>query len=157
MTARSTNRIEMKPLMVESGAATEKVENASTIGGISFMREAFHENPEFFGQALKFLFCFCGLQASYLTWGFMQELIMTTDFTPTKNVPDGRFPSAQFCVFSNRFLAVIVAMIAVKLKHGAIYANNVAPLWAFTPCALSNTMSSWSQYKSLKYVSFPVS
>lgn len=148
--------IEMKPLMVESGAATEKVENASTIGGISFMREAFHENPEFFGQALKFLFCFCGLQASYLTWGFMQELIMTTDFTPTKNVPDGRFPSAQFCVFSNRFLAVIVAMIAVKLKHGAIYANNVAPLWAFTPCALSNTMSSWSQYKSLKYVSFPV-
>ena len=34
-------------------------------------------------------------------------------------------------------------------------ANNIAPLWSFTPCALSNTISSRSQYKSLKYVSFP--
>ena len=85
----------------------------------------------------------------------MQELIMTTEFTPTEHVPSGKFPSAAFCVFSNRFLAVIVATIAVRIKHGAVVANNVAPLWAFTPCALSNTLSSWSQYASLKYVSFP--
>ena len=116
----------------------------------------FHDNPEFFMQALKFLFCFCGLQASYLTWGYMQELIMTTEFTPTEHVPNGKFPSAAFCVFSNRFLAVIVAMIAVKIRHGAVFSNNTAPLLAFTPCALSNTVSSWSQYASLKYVSFPV-
>ena len=44
----------------------------------------------------------------------------------------------------------------LRLKHGAVFANNKAPLWSFTPCALSNTMSSWSQYASLKYVSFPV-
>ena len=86
----------------------------------------------------------------------MQELIMTTEFTPTANVPDGKFPSAAFCVFSNRFLAIIVAMISVKLRHGSVFDNNVAPLRAFTPCALSNTMSSWSQYASLRYVSFPV-
>jgi adenosine 3'-phospho 5'-phosphosulfate transporter B2 len=112
-------------------------------------------NPEFFVQATKFFFCFIGLQASYLTWGYMQELIMTTEFNPTPRVPSGKFPSAAFCVFSNRFLAVIVAIIAVRIKHGSVFANNVAPLWAFTPCALSNTMSSWSQYASLKYVSFP--
>jgi adenosine 3'-phospho 5'-phosphosulfate transporter B2 len=86
----------------------------------------------------------------------MQELIMTTKFNPTENVPSGLFPSAAFCVFSNRFLAVIVAIIAVRIKHGAFFANNAAPLWAFTPCAISNTMSSWSQYASLKFVSFPV-
>lgn len=86
----------------------------------------------------------------------MQELIMTTNFEPTEDSPDGRFPSAAFCVFSNRFLAIIVAMIAVKLRHGSVFNNNVAPLQAFTPCALSNTMSSWSQYASLRYVSFPV-
>eukprot|EP00980_Cylindrotheca_fusiformis_P013510 scaffold3450_cov114-Cylindrotheca_fusiformis.AAC.15 len=113
-------------------------------------------NPEFFANALKFGMCFLGLQLSYLTWGYMQELIMTTKFNPTASVPSGHFPSAAFCVFSNRFLAVIVAIIAVRIKHGAIFANNAAPLWAFTPCALSNTMSSWSQYASLKYVSFPV-
>ena len=114
------------------------------------------ENPEFFQQALKFSFSFTGLLVSYLTWGYMQELIMTTKFEPTKHSPEGKFPSAAFCVFSNRFLAIIVAVIAVKLRHGAVYSNNVAPLLAFTPCALSNTMSSWSQYASLRYVSFPV-
>jgi solute carrier family 35 (adenosine 3'-phospho 5'-phosphosulfate transporter), member B2 len=86
----------------------------------------------------------------------MQELIMATQFKPTALVPKGRFPSAAFCVFSNRFLAVIVALIAVRTKHGAFFCNNKAPLYAFTPCALSNTLSSWSQYASLKYVSFPI-
>lgn len=113
-------------------------------------------NPDFFTQALRFLFCFAGLQVSYLTWGYMQELIMTTTFEPTPGAPDGRFPSAAFCVFSNRFLAIIVAVIAVRIRRGAVFANNVAPLAAFAPCALSNTMSSWSQYASLRYVSFPV-
>jgi solute carrier family 35 (adenosine 3'-phospho 5'-phosphosulfate transporter), member B2 len=117
---------------------------------------AFPSNPEFFVQAMKFTFCFLGLQASYLTWGYMQELIMTTQFKPTDRVPSGKFPSAAFCVFSNRFLAVIVAMLCVRIKHGTVFNNNAAPLLAYTPCALSNTMSSWSQYASLKYVSFPV-
>lgn len=122
----------------------------------SGLSKAWAENPEFFRQAAKFLFAFTGLLVSYLTWGYMQELIMTTKFEPTTHSPDGRFPSAAFCVFSNRFLAIIVAMISVKLRHGSVFANNVAPLHAFTPCALSNTMSSWSQYASLRYVSFPV-
>jgi adenosine 3'-phospho 5'-phosphosulfate transporter B2 len=113
-------------------------------------------NPEFFQQAFKLFLCFMGLQISYLTWGYMQELIMTSTFEATPRVPDGKFPSAAFCVFSNRFLAVIVALIAVKLKHGTCFGNNRAPLLAFTPCALSNTISSWSQYASLKYVTFPV-
>jgi adenosine 3'-phospho 5'-phosphosulfate transporter B2 len=86
----------------------------------------------------------------------MQELIMTTTFEPTSSAPDGKFPSAAFCVFSNRFLAIIVAIVAVRMRKGAVFANNVAPTVAFAPCALSNTMSSWSQYASLRYVSFPV-
>jgi adenosine 3'-phospho 5'-phosphosulfate transporter B2 len=114
------------------------------------------ENPEFAQQVVKFTFAFCGLLTSYLTWAYMQELIMTTKFEPTVHSPDGTFPSAAFCVFSNRFLAIIVAMVCVKHKHGSVFNNNVAPLHAFTPCALSNTMSSWSQYASLRYVSFPV-
>lgn len=81
---------------------------------------------------------------------------MTTDFHPTARVPNGKFPSAAFCVFSNRFLAVLVALVSVRIRRGSFFANNKAPLIAFTPCALSNTMSSWSQYASLKYVSFPV-
>ena len=122
----------------------------------AFFQQHFSHNPEFFIQAFKFFLCFSGLQASYLVWGYMQELIMTTQFHPTERVPSGKFPSAAFCVFSNRFLAVLVALVCVRIRKGAFFANNKAPLLAFTPCALSNTMSSWSQYASLKYVSFPV-
>ena len=114
------------------------------------------QNDDFYIQAMKFLFCFCGLQASYLTWGVMQERIMTTKFNPTPSAPDGKFPSAAFCVFSNRFLAIIVAIIAVKIRHGSVLRSNKAPLYSFIPCALSNTLSSWSQYASLRFVSFPV-
>ena len=118
--------------------------------------DAFDDRNGVYFQGLKLLFCFAGLQASYLTWGYMQELIMTTEFQPTENVPDGKFPSAAFCVFSNRFLAVIVGAIACRIKHGAFFANNKAPMISFAPCAMSNTLSSWSQYASLKYVAFPV-
>jgi len=146
---------QMKPLMV--GDAREvPMGNAPENAFDAFFVQTCSSNPEFYKQAFKLACCFFGLQASYLTWGYMQELIMTTTFSPTDRVPSGKFPSAAFCVFSNRFLAVIVATIAVKIKHGAVTENNVAPLLAFTPCAISNTMSSWSQYASLKYVSFPV-
>jgi len=151
----------MTPLLSDPGGRPRSSSRDIPLGDSDskinvFFAKAVANNPEFFKQAAKFAICFGGLQASYLTWGYMQELIMTTQFTPTEHVPSGKFPSAAFCVFSNRFLAVIVAAIAVKIKHGSIFQNNVAPLWAFTPCALSNTMSSWSQYASLKYVSFPV-
>lgn len=144
----------MKPLVATE---IELQDSGANDGALErFVARTFPSNPEFFLSAFKFAFCFVGLQASYLTWGYMQELIMTTKFTPTDSAPDGRFPSAAFCVFSNRFLAVIVAMICVRIKHGSVFSNNVTPLWAFTPCAISNTTSSWSQYASLKYVSFPV-
>lgn len=79
---------------------------------------------------------------------------MTTEFTPTPNAQNGKFPSAAFCVFSNRFLALTVSLIIVKIKHGKYF--SVAPAYAFTPCALSNTVSSYCQYLSLRYVPFPV-
>lgn len=150
---------DMKPLLAEHGkvGCEESLSPPPSKTALdAFLATYFASNPEFFKHALKFMWCFCGLQASYLTWGYMQELIMTTKFTPTPSVPTGMFPSAAFCVFSNRFLAVLVAMVAVRVKHGAIFSNNKAPLWAFTPCAISNTMSSWSQYASLKFVSFPI-
>lgn len=102
----------------------------------------------------KGLYCFFGLQFSYLTWGMMQELIMTTTFTPTPGATDGKFPSPSFCVFSNRFLAIIIAYVVCLRVHGTVRCT--APAWAFLPCAISNTTSSWAQYSSLQYVSFPL-
>jgi len=149
-----TNDVDLVPLLngkddFDAEAQDERPSNGAFICGVRV------RNVEFWETAKKFMICFFGLMASYLTWGYMQELIMTSTFNPTDRVPSGRFPSAAFCVFSNRLLAVIVAMIMVKIRHGAVFANNTAPLYAFCPPALSNTMSSWSQYAALKYVSFP--
>mmetsp|Transcript_9988 Transcript_9988/g.16508 ORF Transcript_9988/g.16508 Transcript_9988/m.16508 type:complete len:386 (+) Transcript_9988:81-1238(+) len=172
VTKRSSPKIQKEPMVtpkktVEDYDLTNKSSDISVPAGGEDERKnetqslttgagPIAQPSDFAKTAGRFLFCFTGLQVSYLTWGYMQELIMTTSFEPTPSAPDGRFPSAAFCVFSNRFLAIIVAMIAVRIKHGAVLANNAAPLVAFAPCALSNTMSSWSQYASLRYVSFPV-
>ena len=79
--------------------------------------------------AKQFLFCFIGLQASYLTWGYVQDekldrcdlgvLRHRRDFVSIR--PDDRDaprPSATFCVFSNRVLAVTVAWAVTMYKHG---------------------------------------
>eukprot|EP01083_Nonionella_stella_P108675 316267_1 len=111
-------------------------------------------SPDTRSQGAKLLFCFIGLQLSYLTWGVMQERIMTTKMNPTPLNPSGMFPSPTFCVFSNRFLAIILAAIICYQKYGTL--QTPAPLWYYTPCAISNTISSWGQYAALKYVSFPM-
>lgn len=103
-------------------------------------------------SVFEFLFCAASLQVSYLVWGIMQELIMDTKFNPTSRVPTGMFPSATFCVFSNRFLAIIVAALVCLCVHGTVV--SAAPLLQFTPCAVSNTISSYSQYQALSFVSF---
>lgn len=77
---------------------------------------------------------------------------MDTSFKPTPLTPDGKFPSAVFCVFSNRILAIVASAAMCYWRHGTLRLS--APLLAFTPCALSNTISSWSQYQALVYVSF---
>merc|ERR1719210_923608 len=66
----------------------------------------------------------------------------------------GRFPSATFCVFSNRALAIAFGAAATVYKHGRIEPR--APLLAFSPCSLSNSISSFAQYQGLRYVSFPL-
>jgi len=106
--------------------------------------------PEVAGPGANHLiFCFIGLQASYLTWGYVQEKVMTKEYST------GRFPSATFCVFSNRALAVLVAAGMTLINHKGKL-NIPASYFAFAPCALSNSLSSFGQYQALRYVAFPL-
>lgn len=94
--------------------------------------------------------CFIGLQVSYLTWGILQEKIMTQSYENGSETE--KFTNSQFLVFVNRISAFIFAgtylLISNQPKH-------IAPLYKYSYCSFSNIMSSWFQYEALKYVSFP--
>lgn len=103
-----------------------------------------------FQKTVTIVFCFAGLQVSYLTWGVLQEKIMTQEY---HNVSEtGKFSDSQFLVFVNRVLAFVFSgtylLVSNQQKH-------VAPLYKYSYCSFSNIMSSWFQYEALKYVSFP--
>jgi len=99
----------------------------------------------------KKIFCFVGLQVSYVVWGVIQENLMTREYK------FGKFKSSSFCVFANRFLALIIAFLIVFVRRMMNPTKPVAdaPFYCYAPNSLSNTISSWAQYEALKFISFP--
>jgi len=99
----------------------------------------------------KLLFSFFGLQISYLLWGLLQERIMTRTYANEK------FSNSQFLVFVNRFLAMIVAHISLKIFYPMKKLTSTGPpLFQYGIISYTNCMSTWFQYESLLYISFPV-
>ncbi|GAB1601303.1 adenosine 3'-phospho 5'-phosphosulfate transporter 1-like isoform X1, partial [Argonauta hians] len=98
------------------------------------------------------LFCFVGLQGSYLTWGILQERIMTFEYGKTDTKPGEFFKNSTFLVFLNRISAFIIALLVIALKSQP---RHTAPLYKYSYSSFSNIMSSWCQYEALKFVSFP--
>lgn len=104
-------------------------------------------------KALSVTGCAVGLYTAHVGYGFMQEVIMT--------IPYGSelFPSVACLVAVNRLVAVIAALVAVKLvakRHMAIFEHGQgsARLACLLP-ALTNVAASWCQYAALWYVTFP--
>lgn len=82
--------------------------------------------------------CALGLQAAYLTWGVLQESLMTREY-------DGEvFESSQFLVFSNRMFAMVVAIVILKTIQQPPF---IAPVYQFCFASFSNVMSSFCQYE----------
>lgn len=112
-------------------------------------------SPGFSQTTIKLLFCAAGLQVSYLTWGVLQERIMTRSYEERR--ADGtvelvKFQNSQFLVFINRILALTVALIYIIFTRQP---RHTAPLYKYSYSSFSNIMSSWCQYEALKFVSFP--
>ena len=101
-------------------------------------------------RTLKLLFCFVGLQISYIAWGVVQEQLMTNEYKL------GRFKSSAFCVFGNRFFALFISLaIVIWNRYRSKTPLPEAPYHYYAPSSLSNSISSWAQYEALKFVSFP--
>ncbi|XP_076656570.1 adenosine 3'-phospho 5'-phosphosulfate transporter 1 [Halictus rubicundus] len=105
----------------------------------------------FMQDALLLLYCFFGLQVSYLSWGYLQEKIMTQEYEDGNGNKE-RFQDSQFLVFVNRILAFLMSGFYLIIQRQP---QHKAPLYKYAFCSLSNIMSSWCQYEALKYVSFP--
>ena len=103
-------------------------------------------NTSFAQNAAVLATCAVGLQVSYLTWGVLQERLITIDYDGEK------FQSSQFLVFSNRTIAFCVAIF---INTFITKATRFAPFHKYAFASFSNIMSSWCQYEALKYVSFP--
>ncbi|XP_050715601.1 adenosine 3'-phospho 5'-phosphosulfate transporter 1-like isoform X2 [Eriocheir sinensis] len=105
----------------------------------------------FSSKCLQLSFCFLGLQVSYLTWGVLQEKIMTKEYQNSEG-SIGHFKDSQFLVFVNRILAFLLAAVYLTCTRQP---RHTAPIYKYSYCSFSNIMSSWCQYEALKYVTFP--
>ncbi|KAM7289210.1 adenosine 3'-phospho 5'-phosphosulfate transporter 1 [Ixodes scapularis] len=112
------------------------------------------QSRSFLNEAFVLGYCFLGLQVSYLTWGVLQEKIMTQKyFDVVSSGGEGhRFRDSQFLVFVNRVLAFALSGAYLLASRQP---RHVAPLYKYSFCSFSNIMSSWCQYEALKFVSFP--
>ncbi len=102
-------------------------------------------------KGVQLLICFVGILLCYLTWGVLQEKIMTQQYVDSTG-QIGQFKESQFLVFVNRIMAFAVALLCITAKKQP---RHRAPLYKYSYCSFSNIMSSWCQYEALKYISFP--
>lgn len=104
-------------------------------------------------ECLLYAYCFVGLMGSYLTWGLLQEKIITQEYVNGAG-QKARFHDSQFLVFVNRALALCVSGVYLVVQQQQ-QPRHRAPLYKYSYASLSNIMSAWFQYEALKFVSFP--
>lgn len=103
-------------------------------------------------EAVQLMWCFGGLMVSYLTWGVLQEKIMTQHYLNFAG-ESSKFKDSQFLVFANRLLAFLVALGYLQWQTSPV--RHRAPLYKYSYASFSNIMSAWFQYEALKFVNFP--
>lgn len=93
--------------------------------------------------------CVIGLIGSFVIYGLLQERIMTIPY----GIKEELFHSSSYIVLSNRFIAVLGALFVLIYNKEQL--RPYAPVYKFFMVALFNTSSTYCQWESLRYVSFP--
>ena len=97
------------PQIVARGRHTESGQSATAVVIVS---DLLSRVSIFRGGFVHFAYCFIGLQLSYLSWGLLQERIMTVRY----GSPPEHFVYSEFLVLINRTSAVVIALV-VSLLH----------------------------------------
>lgn len=100
-------------------------------------------------KTYKLIICIVGLIGSFVIYGLLQERIMTIPY----GIDQKYFNSSSYIVLSNRIIAILGALVVLLYNKEQLKPH--APLYKFLMVALFNTTSTYCQWESLKYVSFP--
>lgn len=112
---------------------------------------AFEQEETSRGTVFKrLLICVISLNVTFVTWGVLQERMLTRRYPRFT----GEFFTYSYAlVFTNRFWTLIMSsilMIYFKPKR-----SSSTVIYEYSFPSISNMLSSWCQYESLRYVSFP--
>lgn len=98
----------------------------------------------------RLLFCSLMLNITFVTWGALQERMLTRRYP--RHTGD-YFTYSYALVFTNRFWTLIMSgcmWLYLKPKP-----SQSTVLYEYSFPSISNMLSSWCQYEALRYVSFP--
>jgi len=98
----------------------------------------------------RLLFCSLMLNLTFVTWGALQERMLTRRYP--RHTGD-YFTYSYALVFTNRFWTLIMSgcmWLYLKPRH-----SQSTVLYEYSFPSISNLLSSWCQYEALRYVSFP--
>jgi len=98
----------------------------------------------------RLVFCVFMLNATFVTWGLLQERMLTRRY-PRQT---GEFFTYSYAlVFTNRCWTLIISgMLLLYLKPKR---SGSTLIYEYSFPSISNMLSSWCQYEALRYVSFP--
>mmetsp|Transcript_24274 Transcript_24274/g.37413 ORF Transcript_24274/g.37413 Transcript_24274/m.37413 type:complete len:492 (-) Transcript_24274:1309-2784(-) len=98
----------------------------------------------------RLLFCCLMLNMTFVTWGVLQERMLTRRYP---RITGEYFTYSYALVFSNRFWTLLLATALLFLLQPQRSKSVIIYEYSFP--SVSNLLSSWSQYEALRYVSFP--
>jgi len=108
------------------------------------------KNTSKFEVMKRLAFCVFMLNITFVTWGLLQERMLT------RRYPRGTgefFTYSYALVFTNRFWTLIMSgglLLYLKPKR-----SSSTVIYEYSFPSISNMLSSWCQYESLRYLSFP--
>lgn len=85
---------QMTPLMLDGDRSVPRGDSPPQRTNETIALNA-QQDKDFFAQAARFMFCFVGLQVSYLTWGYMQVRSQTARHPPCVFREAGNHPLNQ--------------------------------------------------------------
>lgn len=131
------------------GRQTHK--NGSSSASTLVDKFAFEQEQTSRGDVMKrLLICIVSLNVTFVIWGVLQERMLTRRYP---RYTGEYFTYSYALVFTNRFWTLIMSSILMFYFKPKRSCSTVIYEYSFP--SISNMLSSWCQYESLRYVSFP--